>query len=395
MQAQQATQCGSICTAPAVAGFHSRSVPATVVLLTGLAVSVFGAVGPTATTYQAVDLNPTVLTESWAYGAGSGQQAGCGCYGYPPTTDGVRAMLWTGSAASAVDLNPSGFTFSGINATDGTQQAGWGNVFYIIGGRYPHIINYDHAVLWTGSAASAVDLNPAGFDESWAYGVGGGQQVGYGTASIYINKKTGYVEQTHALLWTGSAASAVDLHPAGFTGSWAYGVAGGQQVGYGGANYYISKKVGYVARVHALLWTGSAASVVDLHPAGFVNSWALGVGGGQQVGYGVGSDGTPHALLWTGNAASAVDLHPAGFAASRAKAVSNGQQVGNGVCPDGTQHALVWKGTAAGVVDLHTFLPTGFTSSVATGIDAAGNIVGYAWNSSYQDDSHAFLWRPK
>jgi hypothetical protein len=37
------------------------------------------------------------------------------------------------------------------------------------------------------------------------------------------------------------------------------------------------------------------------------------------------------------------------------------------------------------VVDLHVFLPSGFASSQATGIDAAGNVIGRA-------DGRAFLW---
>ena len=88
-----------------------------------------------------------------------------------------------------------------------------------------------------------------------------------------------------------------------------------------------------------------------------------------------------------------VDLHPAGFTNSYALGVSGGQQVGYGDHADGTQHALVWTGTAASVVDLHTFLPAGYLSSVATGIDAAGNIVGHAWSNP--DNHHAFLWEPK
>jgi hypothetical protein len=97
------------------------------------------------------------------------------------------------------------------------------------------------------------------------------------------------------------------------------------------------------------LWTGSADSVVDLHPSGFTQSFAYGVSGGQQVGYG-------------GGAAT-------GF----------------------RDHALLWTGSADSVVDLHTFLPPEFTSSYAWGIDADGNIVGWA---RAPDGLHAFLLQP-
>jgi hypothetical protein len=60
-------------------------------------------------------------------------------------------------------------------------------------------------LLWSGSADSAVDLNPAGFAYSYANEVRDGKQVGYGSGT-----STG--GNSHALLWSGSAASAVDLH---------------------------------------------------------------------------------------------------------------------------------------------------------------------------------------
>jgi hypothetical protein len=52
----------------------------------------------------------------------------------------------------------------------------------------------------------------------------------------------------------------------------AWATSGDQQVGVGGG--------------HALLWRGTAASMVDLHPRGFVSSMATAVFGGQQVGMG-------------------------------------------------------------------------------------------------------------
>jgi len=58
---------------------------------------------------------------------------------------------------------------------------------------------------------------------------------------------------------------------------------------------------------------------------------------------------------------------------------------------------VVWKASAASAIDLHAFLPTSYTNSEATSIDAAGNIVGYGWNavSTGLRNDHAFLWAPK
>lgn len=88
----------------------------------------------------------------------------------------------------------------------------------------------DHAILWSGSAASAVDLSPtnlSGFVPTYAYGVGGNEQVGWGSDG-----------QNHALLWRGSPDSAVDLNPAGSTASYAWATNGSQQAGemYPGAD---------------------------------------------------------------------------------------------------------------------------------------------------------------
>jgi hypothetical protein len=201
-------------------------------------------------------------------------------------------------------------------------------------------------------------------------------------------------------LWQGTAESVVDLHPAGYDLSSAKSVAGGSQVGWG-------RTTG--GDVHALLWQGTAESFVDLHPAGFDFSEATGISGGSQVGFGGGSatgDDT-HALLWQGTAASVVDLHPAWSSRSEATGVSGSIQVGavfDGfntigcgplICTGHTHsHAYLWQGTADSAIDLHPFLEglgPEFYESFATGIDANGNIVGYAKTAS--GESYAVLWR--
>ena len=54
--------------------------------------------------------------------------------------------------------------------------------------------------------------------------------------------------------------------------------------------------------MHALLWTGTAASVIDLHsylPAGYMNSYAYGIdSAGNIVGYAY-PGGNMHAVMWT------------------------------------------------------------------------------------------------
>ena len=327
--------------------------------------------------FTAIELNPSGFPSSVAHGISGGQQVG---ESTPTNLGGQHALLWRGSAASVVDLHPRGFVGSFAMAVCGGQQVGYGD---------------GHALLWRGSGASVVDLHPARFATSEAHGTSGGQQVGFGSTG-----------RSHALLWRGSAGSVVDLHPRGFDSSESLGTSGAQQVGWGIPNG--GTLLGGPS--HALLWRGSAASVVDLHPSGFDSSEALGTSGGQQVGWGVPTGGTfsrgPfHALLWRGSAGSVVDLHPSrskwGFVDSQALATSGGQQVGWGGWGlpgwnenhGGPSHALLWRGSADSVVDLHLLLPQGFESSYALGIDATGDVVGFASTEGAIHTPYAFLWK--
>lgn len=270
-----------------------------------------------------------------------------------------HAALWLDAARSMVDLNPSGCQASRILDVSEGRQVGIGD---------------DLALLWSGTPESVVALHPSGFDCSCAYGIWGKWQVGAGTSSVLGE---------HALLWSGTAASVVDLHPVGFAASRAGGVWGNRQVGYG-VPQTDSNDISW----RALLWSGTAESVVNLHPAGFRWSCASDTWGVWQVGSGVPDDGDQmRALLWCGTAESVVNLHPSGCRSSYVVRCWGDRQVGVG-----GDHALLWSGTASSAVDLHRFVPAGYTSSGAFGIDAAGRIVGYVGNESGR---HAALWAPR
>jgi|SRR4051812_14685140 hypothetical protein len=307
--------------------------------------------------YVAIDLHSNTYRGTYGTGVSDGEQAGTAMW--------FRALLWRGSASSVVDLHPDGFVSSGANAASRGMQAGSGRT----------TSGQQHALKWAGSASTVVDLDPTGiWGRSEALGISGDQVVGYAETTY-----PAYPGPLRALLWTSSGV--VDLHPSGFEQSTATATDGVQQVGDGDG--------------HALLWSGSANSVVDLHPlGGYIWSRAHGVSGGQQVGMGVygvlGISAREHALLWKGSAESVVDLHPSGFSESKALAVAGGQQVGLAITADGLFHALLWNGTADSVVDLHVFLPAPFASSVASGIDASGNVIG--WAELGTGERHAILW---
>jgi hypothetical protein len=141
-----------------------------------------------------------------------------------------------------------------------------------------------------------------------------------------------------------------------------------------------------------VLWNGSATSAVDLNPAAYSASQALGVGGGQQVGWGI--KGTQRALLWSGSPGSFVDINGPDFNFSEALDTNGTQQVGRGRGPNtsgGGYHAVVWSGTPESMFDLHSLLPAEFNDSIATSIDSAGNIYGRA-NDSADGNWHAIEW---
>jgi hypothetical protein len=156
-------------------------------------------------------------------------------------------------------------------------------------------------------------------------------------------------------------------------------------VPYGPAN-----SLGYEVSNHAVMWSGTAASAIDLHPSGFDASAALATDGIQQGGWAYSASAAGgsylHAMMWLGSAASAVDLQPAGFVDTLVSAMGATTQVGEGWTAGAFQfgsyrHALAWSGSAASVIDLNQFLPAGYLNATATGIDELGNIVGYAYNT--------------
>jgi hypothetical protein len=186
-----------------------------------------------------------------------------------------------------------------------------------------------HAITWTGSAASWVDLNPAGASESGAYGCSAGQQVGYAVIGGV----------TRASLWAGSAPTWVDLHPPTASASMAWGSGNGQQTGYADIN-----------GTRASVWSGSARSWIDLSPpSGGLALWSAGAFGGQQVGITM-IGGASVASLWHGSPSTWINLDigvPAQFSDSAAKSIWSDAGftyiAGYGVnAATGQNEALLW-----------------------------------------------------
>jgi hypothetical protein len=332
--------------------------------------------------YVAVIL-PRPATFAYAYGegAGTGFQVG---HGIPAGHDyyDVRALRWI-DGQGPQDITPPGFNAARVEDAEGDQIVGSSSRYS--GGFGPL------ATVWLNGGGTPVILHPPEFNTSEALGVGGGQQAGYVLFGFFCSECGRYIQE-HAALWSGSAESAVRLHAPGFDTSRAQDTDGTQQVGYGFANSAT------LPPYQALLWHGPGSTPVNLHPGpGFDYSFATSVADGQQGGYGWGpaTDDYGHALLWRGSAQSVVDLNPAGFYTSTVTAVRGGVQVGFGGRFDEYHNfALAWRGTPESVINLHALLPEGYRlgDSLANDINENGDIVGTATEDA-TGQTVAVLWR--
>src|SRR5437763_15932828 len=123
----------------------------------------------------------------------------------------------------------------------------------------------------------------------------GNQHAGLGMPFLTSDASTG----THAIIWYGSAASVVDLHSSALASSAATCTNGAMQGGYGTLKVKSGGKTKTTPPNHALAWFGSAASMIDLNPANVSESKINGCDGAQEAGYIMPvSPGFTHATLW-------------------------------------------------------------------------------------------------
>jgi hypothetical protein len=121
-------------------------------------------------------------------------------------------------------------------------------------------------------------------------------------------------------------------------------------------------------------------------------SFGHGVGDGQQVGRAL-IGGIDHAALWTGSAASFVDLHPAGSNQSRAIDAAGGWQAGYARF-GAVEHASLWNSTASSWEDLSLALTGSWGITLAHGVWLDGttlSVAGWGFNNDTQRNE-ALLW---
>lgn len=356
-------------------------------IVAGAVISASSALGA-ATAYVATDLHAAASAGTLSITLSSGTGVGGPrTFGYVNVRgsnfEEPHAAMWT-EDGTFVDLNPPLTTFPLPGQRVMSLLYGADDVHQV--GEAVKGLNHFHAILWSGTAASALDLHPTGFRESAAYSTANGEQVGYG--SVFT-----WTDRYRALKWSGTPESVINLHPLGFEHSEAVDTDGFSQVGHvrNGANPPSFLR-------HAALWHGTADSFVDLHPVGEYASIAKAIDNGKQFGFSELAPGVVgHALMWSGSASSVVDMNPAGYAKSAIYDADEGIQVGIGVLQgervhEPRQRATAWFGTPESAIDLHQFLPPEFVSSSANAVGSDGTIVGTAILAD--NTEHAIVWRP-
>lgn len=178
-------------------------------------------------------------------------------------------------------------------------------------------------------------------------GISGGQMVG----ELHPVSHRG---SGHAAVWNGDRNSWVDLHPKGALNSIALGVGGGIQVG----------RVQTPTDVFAAMWRGTPESLINLDVDGYDGTDAYATDGVYQVGT-ASTIQTTQAYVWQGSAESARNITPAGATAAAAYDISGGMSVG-AVSFDGRHgHAILWDLELGTHVDLN---PNGYLNSLAQGV---------------------------
>jgi len=314
----------------------------------------------------------TLRSVSSASAGGSGHE--------PDATYGSleHPYLWElgpGGPGAHQDLTPAGSVGGAVYSVADGAQGGW----YWWPYTTPLGTGYEkHACTWAGSPGSLTIKQPSG----WEYGSIAQTD---GTASVGTFTFSDTSTTSDGFFFPGAGTFGFNLTPSVAWGSSVAALEGEHQ--YGSVN------LGFGV-VHAAAWSGSAATFVDINPAGSSWSYVLGAGDGQAVGRATFA-GQNHAALWTSGGGSFADLHPTGASASEAYACAGGLQCGVAQTPSGSR-AWLWSGPGGADLDLGAVLDPRYSYSVARGVtvgdDDTITVVGYGYNST-AGRNEGLVWR--
>jgi hypothetical protein len=334
-----------------------------------LPILLLAAASPAHAGWTVTNLHPAGMADSYALGIGLGP-SGLRQVGYVNLPSGIpNAALWAGSAASFVNLSPMDQLGTIAYDTDDEVQVGIAGA----GGFFA-------ASRWTGTGASWQNIGGS----ASALSIENGLIVGYVSSGLPASNDACYWQGGTIVPIGGSSANGTTGTAIAMTSS-----GTGFPTGFSDA-YYIPS-------------TTSAPILLD--PPGSYHCSAIGISASQQVGAArLTQFGPSTAALWSGSAASFVNLHPASAPAhanSGAVAVDGGVQVGfvQLFDPDDpnmnlVDRAALWHSTAASFVNLHDLLPASFHTSTATGILTQGDtiyVVGHGTIEATGRDE-ALMW---
>ncbi|MEQ1821529.1 MAG: hypothetical protein ABL949_03380 [Fimbriimonadaceae bacterium] len=215
----------------------------------------------------------------------------------------------------------------------------------------------------------------------------------------------------HAKLWTGTEASAKDIHPTGLP------------AGRSEAFAIFEDRIGGSVSGRATLWTRRGLAFADCHPLDTDESLIAALTDTLMGGYVI-KNGAYHATLWS-DPQTSINLHPSGIREhnSRVLGMAGSVQVGYVFDPNFAPRACKWNGTANSWTLLDG--PVGSIARATNGVVHVGSInnaaamwiegqqgyVRLSWPYFYenrcnalwgdyqvglfyvQDYPHAYLWR--
>jgi hypothetical protein len=284
-----------------------------------------------------------------------------------------RPVVWNTDNLVGFDVTPPGSVGGGINDVEGDLLAGWfWHTWSCPGGGQTWTCAWKSAGFWTAPSLHFSEaVHSSGPEYDTISGTDGAHMAG-----TLVHEYQQGTYRAEAYMWS-AANNGNSLSVAGSTDSTALAVDGDHQYGwYRSANN----------ATHAVAWTGTGASFVDLHPLGYGASLVYGAGGGQAVG-----TADAFAGLWVNTAAAFIELNPLGAASSSAVAAHAGIQAGRVA-----NSAALWAGTPESYFDLGAFVPSGFSSSYAEDFEIGSNgaftVVGYGYNT-VTGRNEALIWQ--
>ena len=316
---------------------------------------------------------------SQAYGIADGRIGGAATITTTLPDDRVldlsHPILWDAVTHTPTDITPLGSIGGAILDAEGNLLVGW---FWHTYSCPPWTCAWQSAGYWYADSLEFTETHMSGAEYDHAVGTDGERLV---TNAAFEYSQGFYTFRPY--LWT-PPHSVTFLDPGALVERATVSAIDGV------CQFGSIIPAGASTTWHAAMWSSSASNLVDVHPAGYSDSYITGAGDGQAVGR-VEIDGSQRAALWAGGSASIVELHQPGWASSDAVATHGGVQVSTTL-----GKAALWIGASDSYIDLHVLSPPEFTSTTAQDVEVALDgtitIVGYGHNSA-SGQQEALVWR--